>query len=423
VPSPRDRRPGEEVLVGAGKVQLFGRAPGPWTIAWYEAESSPRHRTTRASHKKAKALFERKIKELSNRATGLRELSPQDGATHLQALDNLSPTGQSLITATAEHARREKILKDKQITFDALVGFWDENRPRIATAQPLPRVVDEYLADRQGQLSKDHHAHRTHQLNKLAHWYTGPIHQLQRVDVDIWLKSLGVGPITRRGYKEAARELVRYAEACGYVGPNNPLLARAKADRQVVREIKILTIDQVTALLTIRQHDEEQGRAQKSLVPFLAIQLFAGLRHSEAARLDWRDIHFGEHSIYVPKAIGKGGNARVAPISENLAAWLKSYARRSGPVTSLSQISGALTKAKRNANIPAGDGETKNILRHTAISYRMAAIQDIAKVALQSGNSPAIIRKHYGRPMPQEEGKRLFTIYPADTKQPRLPGL
>jgi hypothetical protein len=53
----------------------------------------------------------------------------------------------------------------------------------------------------------------------------------------------------------------------------------------------------------------------------------------------------------------------------------------------------------------------------------MAAIQDIAKVALQSGNSPAIIRKHYGRPMPQEEGKRLFTIYPADTKQPRLPGL
>lgn len=396
--------------VGSAVVKIYGT--GPYTITWRETAKGPRKATMRATLKKAKDFAHQVATDLANGQTQMLAFTEADRAADLAARQNLAGTGQSLVSATAEHARRERILAAKQITFDSLIECWDQSRPRIAAPRPLPTVVDEYLAERSGQISTDHHAHRSHQLHKLAAYYTGPMHCLQRVDVEIWLRSLGVGPITRRGYYEAARELVRYAEACGYIRPDHPLLKKTKAPARVAREIRILSIEQVTDLLRIRQHAEELGRAQKSLVPFLAIQLFAGLRHSEAARLDWRDVHLEERSLYVPKAIGKGTRDRHVPISDNLAAWLLPYARRSGPITSLAQISGAITKAKQQARIPAGENETRNILRKTFISYRKAMIQNVAQVAEEAGNSVGIIHKHYGRPIPQAEGRRLFDIWP-----------
>lgn len=410
----RIRHPAKLFPAGRGFVQVFGRAPGPFTIAWRELGGA-RKRSMRSTWSKAKAFAETKAVHLANLQTGLEQLSPVDAASYFRFLEITRPTGKPIELIAGEYTESLQLLRDagfSQLSILEATRFYIENRPRVATPQPLSRVVQEYLDERKGHLSKDHHHHRSHQLAKLSAFYTGPIHQLQRVDVDLWIRSLGVGPRTRCGYREAVRELVRHAEASGYVGPNNPLLARGKSTRQPVQEIKILTIDQVTDLLSIRHHDEETGRAQKSLIPFLALQVFAGLRHSEAARLDWRDIHLEERSIYVPKSIGKGGRARVVPISDNLAAWLRDHIRRSGPITSLKQISGALTKAKKRARIPAGDNETRNVLRKTFISYRKAAIQNIAQVAEEAGNSVGIIHKHYGRPIPQAEGKRLFEIWP-----------
>lgn len=37
----------------------------------------------------------------------------------------------------------------------------------------------------------------------------------------------------------------------------------------------------------------------------------------------------------------------------------------------------------------------KNALRHSFISYRVAAIQSVAQVALEAGNSPQMIFRHY----------------------------
>ena len=426
----RDRHAGEEVLVGAGKVQLFGRAPGPWTIAWYENEASPRQRTTRTSYKQAKAFRDQKITELSNRATGLSQLNPKDGAIHLQALENLAPTSQSILTATAEHARREKILKDKQITFDGLIGFWDENRPRIATAQPLPGVVEEYLAEKKPILSKDHYTHRSRQLRKLGTWFTGPVHALQRVDVDIWIRGLSLGPITRKSYRDAARELMRYAEAMGYIQTNHPLLAKIRTKDRYTPDIKILTPKQCADLIT---------NVPESLAPFIYLQAFAGLRHIEVKRLDWKDVHIDdeeakEHGphIYISKSVAKKTNSktggdRVVPIAANLEAWIMTCIpnSREGPIVTVAQTSGALTKAKRAAGIPAGRNQTKNILRKTWISHRLGATQNRAQVAEEAGNSPGVIRKYYGQPMPKTQGKALFQIWPTDAsvRQLNFPGL
>jgi integrase len=385
----------------SGKIRYF-------MIFYYDG--GVRRRESRATKELAKERAGQIALNLLNGQTAMSQFSEADRAENLAARNSLAACGQSLVTATAEHARREKILSDKQITFDALLTFWDENRPRITTPQPLPRVVEEYLAGKLGQISKDHYGHRSNQLQKLAAYYTGPIHALQRVDVNTWLGGLGVGPITRRGYRDATRELIRYAEECGYVGTDNPLLKKTKTPRRPTGDTKILTPEEMTILLTARQHAEEHGRARKTMLPFLALAAFAGLRHSEILRLDWREVDIPGRNIYIQKAVSKTGQDRNVPISNNLAGWLQPYSRPNGPVCPILQTSGALTKAKRAAGIPAGENETHNVLRHSYISYRKALVKNIAQVADEAGNSPGIIRKHYLKIIPESEAQRWFAI-------------
>ena len=55
-----------------------------------------------------------------------------------------------------------------------------------------------------------------------------------------------------------------------------------------------------------------------------------------------------------------------------------------------------------------------NALRHSFISYRIADVQDVAKVALEAGNSPQMIFKHYRELVTPKEAKAWFSITPED---------
>lgn len=53
-----------------------------------------------------------------------------------------------------------------------------------------------------------------------------------------------------------------------------------------------------------------------------------------------------------------------------------------------------------------------NALRHSFISYRLAEIQNAAQVALEAGNSPQMIFKHYRELVRPAEAKKWFAIVP-----------
>ena len=60
----------------------------------------------------------------------------------------------------------------------------------------------------------------------------------------------------------------------------------------------------------------------------------------------------------------------------------------------------------------------KNALRHSFISYRVADIQNVNQVALEAGNSAAILFKHYRELVRAEEAKKWFGIEPeADARR------
>ncbi len=55
----------------------------------------------------------------------------------------------------------------------------------------------------------------------------------------------------------------------------------------------------------------------------------------------------------------------------------------------------------------------KNALRHSYISYRLAQVQNENQVALESGNSPGMIHRHYKQLVTEQEGRVWFEIKPS----------
>ena len=52
-------------------------------------------------------------------------------------------------------------------------------------------------------------------------------------------------------------------------------------------------------------------------------------------------------------------------------------------------------------------------MRHSFCSYRLAITQDAAKAALEAGNSPQMIFRHYRELTSEDEAKEWFGVMPS----------
>ena len=88
--------------------------------------------------------------------------------------------------------------------------------------------------------------------------------------------------------------------------------------------------------------------------------------------------------------------------------WLRAKARRCGRGTTWSYYHALGNTAKQ-----AGIVWKVNGLRHSYISYRLAARPDIGMVALESGNSARVIFQCYRELCAPEEASTWFNVVPA----------
>jgi len=105
--------------------------------------------------------------------------------------------------------------------------------------------------------------------------------------------------------------------------------------------------------------------------------------------------------------IAKTRQRRLVPIQDNLRKWLEPLRKESGLITPRN-----LRERIQNCGKRAGVRWKSNGLRHSYASYRIAWIQDAAKVSLEMGNSPAMIFKHYRELVTPEAATEWFAISP-----------
>jgi integrase len=149
------------------------------------------------------------------------------------------------------------------------------------------------------------------------------------------------------------------------------------------------------------------------LIAPLAIGAFCGLRTSELSRLDWRSIDLAAGFIRIEANIAKTATRRIIPIPGNLQAWLAPLAQAEGPINPSTDDRGLNHRWVRGPARSAGVTWVKNGLRHSFCSYRLAQTSDAAKVALEAGNSPTMIFRHYRELVTPDRAQEWFSIRPS----------
>ncbi len=218
-------------------------------------------------------------------------------------------------------------------------------------------------------------------------------------EVHDWLRGLSVGAVSRYTTRSRLGTLFSFARRQGYA-ERNPIedVERAK---ERSGEIGILTVAQTARLLE---------SASAETLPYWSIGAFAGLRSAELERLDWAEVDLEAGLIEVKAAKAKTGSRRLIPISDNLREWLMAHAKASGPVLPI----GARKKLEADRD-RAGMRENwpQNALRHSFGSYRLPVIGDTARLALEMGNSPSIVFRHYRELVRPKDAAAFWKIAPA----------
>lgn len=407
--------PGETRFTSKGKRRKYKTH----LIIWRDAAG--RHRERRATLEEAKKRAGDIARNLVNGDTAMNGFSQDARASHMRCLELSAKLGQSPELIISKYVDLVKSLPEGIAPEEAIKWFL-RNRPKGFVPCSVTELVEVFLAEKQAQkISADYYNHLSKQLEQFADHFGGsdpktapPFHLLTSADLNAWLRHLKskkgqpLGSRARHNYRAAVDSLARWAQANGYLPATWNEMQRVADPGTKLSDIKIWTPDQFLALLHTRQHSETAGRArEKSLIPFLVCQAFAGIRHEELAPtdpkkepLDWRNVHLKQKFIYIPPQTSKTGQPRTVPIAPNLAAWLSPYVQQTGRLCDLENPSNAITRAKKTAKLPSGRNESRNVLRKSFITYRLSIVQHIGQVAREAGNSPSIIQSNYLRVIP-----------------------
>jgi integrase len=145
------------------------------------------------------------------------------------------------------------------------------------------------------------------------------------------------------------------------------------------------------------------------MVVWFALCLFAGLRPSEAQRLDWSDIDLDRNEIFVSAEVSKTPYERYVKLQPNLIEWLLPFRQKSGQVH-------YSESAYRRARKQAGIEWSHDVMRHTFGTMHLAAFRNAGDTAEQMGHrsSTVMLFSHYRRAVRQEDAERFWDIRPAD---------
>ena len=194
----------------------------------------------------------------------------------------------------------------------------------------------------------------------------------------------------------------RFAEQRGYIlKGGNPITDTERITGRTGDAVTIYTPAEVAKLL---------AATPKDFKPCLALCAFAGLRSAEVERLAWSDVDLKSGHITVAADKAKTASRRVVPIVPNLSAWLASCAKKSGPIWKGTHR--VFYVRQQEIAAAAGIEWKPNGLRHSFCSYRLAEIQNAAQVALEAGNSPAVVFKHYRELVKPSAAQAWFAVKP-----------
>ena len=404
----KKKRRNKIVEIGAGLAQVriytVNRSNGypHYTVAW--KEGGKRRTRIFASMDEARMIAQQTSVRLTNGASATDEVTKRDIEMLRHCERTAEGFGVTLAAAIAEWSSARKIAGNSALS-DA-VRFYQANRLDLLPVKPITEVVEEYLTSRRARGVTDLYVARSGDyLKRFTSQVSSNIGDVSVSDINAFLQAQeSLGPVTKNSLRTCLVTMFGFAKRQGYLHPDRKTAAEQTEKFKVPEtEIQIFTPEEMERLLLA---------SHARILPLMAIGAFAGIRSAEIRRLDWEDIKWERGHIEIAGRKAKTASRRLAPLSDNLKAWLAPWRQESGPIISLTDPSGTLGDTAVKAKIPGG--WRQNGLRHSFISYRVAETGDVARTALEAGNSPKMIFRHYREVVDEQAAEAWFSIMPPD---------
>ena len=396
------------VSIGRERVRIYHRKadrgrPPFWQVADYS--SGKRRWRLFRTEAEAKAEAVRIAHLLNSLDHAGARMTGDDARDLTRARASLEGIGLDVPSACAVFAEACRVVGGHAALALAARDYAKRN---LAAPLPVAQAVADLLAAKEAKgrsqrLLGDYRS----RLTRLAEHFAGRnLGDLTTADVQAWidgLRSADGQPLaaqSRRNFATVASGLFEFHRRRGAI-LENPC---RDLDREKVRreEVAFWTPQEAAAIL---------AHLDPVALPAFLVSLFAGCRTAEAVRLTWADVNLDAGHVVVGGAVAKTASRRLAPLPDNARAWLRPLV--GSPDAPLFPGDGvAFARAVTAACAAAGVRRLANGARHSCITFKVALSGDVARVALESGNSPAVVHAHYRGLATTDDAKAFFSIMP-----------
>jgi integrase len=329
------------------------------------------------------------------------KLKAEDGHAYLRAVEVLRPFGVQVDSAAREYAEALKLLGNRGTILEAIRHF-SRSLSVVAAEKEVQEVVDELIQTREKDGSSLRHIDDLRsRLDRFAESVKCKMAEVNAARIHDFLLSLELAPRTVNNFRTSISNLITFARMKSYIPAGSDPLRDVPEVKEPHREVGIYTPREVERMIS---------KASPKFLPYVVIGAFAGLRQSELERLDWVDV--GEKYIRIRGAERRTKSTRIVEIQPNLREWLKTLRQPRGRVVPFDNVCNPLTRLVKKAEVE----QKHNGLRHSYGSYRLAIVQDAAKVSFEMGNSPKMVFEHYREIVTPEQANSWFGIMPGAAK-------
>lgn len=368
-----------------------------YQASWYEM--GRRQTKTFGDLNDAKLFAQQKAVALANGLVEITQATLRDVEILKACESRVSKVGGSLSSAVEEWLSAREGLGP--VSLAEAVQFYQRHHTGIKRITVLEAMEQFLAAKKDAQVSSSYLKVFRCQMKQFREQF-GPLQlaDLSTQELDRFLRSQTWGPVTKNNSRRNIVTLFKWSRDQGYL----------QQDKKTVAErcMTFLVPDQAPAIWTPDEMRKLLKVCMPNLLPLVVIGAFSGIRSAEIDRIDWQDVLWDRNYIEIKAKKAKTKSRRLVPLRDNLKKWLEPYRKDSGPVCQLSNHSLRLNYLGEKAGI----GWRQNALRHSYASYRLAEIQDAAKVALELGNSPEKLFRHYRELVTPEAAAEWFSITP-----------
>jgi len=390
------------IIAKAGNVRIpaYRFVDGRVCIVYYEAGKRVRKSFSDDTQAESEArLVAQKISALQEEVL---KLTATDRESYLLAKAHLQFLSVSIHVAAEEYSRCRALLP-REVSLPEVVDFYVKRMGKTRINHRVPQIAAEFIeAKDQDGISAHYRKCLRNDLKRFASAFSKKITDVTTADMERWLRGLGHCPRSRNNLRSTLITFFNFAKTRGYL----PRDMKTEADfitRASVKggDICIFTPAEMAKLFHAADRDN---------IPFLVLSALAGLRHAEVLRLDWEDIRWSQNCIEVGKDKSKTATRRLVPLLPSAANWLADYRGSEGKVCRYAREQRRVQRLAESKEL--GLTWRQNILRHSFISYRVAATQNVAQVALEAGNSPQMIFSNYRALVTPQDATDYFAIVP-----------